>query len=71
VGAYGALVDVNAMIPPPITIPGQAPLPQPIATNTIYDPTWHNVGLAWGILWLSGIAYLGITFYLQKRKDLL
>ena len=68
---YGALVDVNAMIPPPISIPGQAPMPQPIVTNAIYDPTWGNVGLSWGILCLSGIVYLSIAFSLQKRKDLL
>jgi ABC-type multidrug transport system permease subunit len=71
VGAYGALVNVNAMIPPPISIPGQAPIPQPIVANAIYDSTWYNVGLSWGILCLSGIVYLGIAFFLQKRKDLL
>jgi ABC-type multidrug transport system ATPase subunit/pSer/pThr/pTyr-binding forkhead associated (FHA) protein/ABC-type multidrug transport system permease subunit len=71
VGAYGTLADVNAMIPAPIAIPSQASIPQPIATNAIYDPTWHNLGLSWGVLCLSGIGYLCITFYRQKRKDLL
>jgi hypothetical protein len=71
VGAYGALVDVNAMIPPPIQIPGQAPIPQPIQVDSIYDPTWSNVGLSWWTLFLSAIVYLGVTLYLQKRKDLL
>lgn len=69
VSAYGTLVDVNAMIPGAIIIPGQAPIPQPIQANLIYAPTWEKLGLDWGALLLSGMVYLVIALYLQKRKD--
>jgi ABC-type multidrug transport system permease subunit len=69
VGAYGALVDVNQMIPAPIQVPGRAPIPQPIEPNSIYDPTWANLSGAWAILGLSAVIYLAIALYLQKRKD--
>ncbi len=71
VGAYGAIVDVNAMIPPPINLPGRAPIPQPIQVNAIYEATWHNLGLNWSLLILSSCLYLAIAFILQKRKDII
>ena len=69
VSAYGTLVDVNAMIPAPMTIPGQPPIPQPIQPNAVYNSTWDRLGLDWGILLLSAMIYLVIALYLQKRKD--
>jgi ABC transport system ATP-binding/permease protein len=69
VSAYGTLVDVNAMIPGAIVIPGQPPMPQPIQANPIYAPTWEKLGLDWGALLLSAMIYLVIALYLQKRKD--
>jgi ABC transport system ATP-binding/permease protein len=69
VSAYGTLVDVNAMIPSAIIIPGQPPIPQPIQPNLIYAPTWEKLGLDWGALLLSAMIYLVIALYLQKRKD--
>lgn len=71
IAAYGATVDVNAMIPPAINLPGHPPIPQPIQSNAIYDPTWHNLGLNWSLLALSGVLYLAIAFIAQKRKDVL
>jgi ABC transport system ATP-binding/permease protein len=69
VSAYGTLVDVNAMIPGSIIIPGQPPIPQPIQPNLIYAPTWEKLGLDWGALLLSAMIYLVIAMYLQKHKD--
>jgi ABC transport system ATP-binding/permease protein len=69
VSAYGTLVDVNAMIPGSIIIPGQPPIPQPIQPNLIYAPTWEKLGLDWGALLLSAMIYLVIALYLQKHKD--
>jgi hypothetical protein len=70
VSAYGTLVDVNAMIPEPIIIPGGLiSIPQPIQPDVIYDPTWARLGLDWGILLLSAMIYLVIALYRQKRKD--
>jgi len=70
VGAYGALVDVNKMIPEPIQIPGQAPIPQ-IQPSAIYDANLHNLGLNWMILLGSAGVYIAIAFYLQKHKDVI
>ena len=68
VGAYGALVNVNAMVPKG---PDGKPLTQPFDPTTgVYDATWHNLGLNWGILCLHTVVYLVITFWLQKRKDI-
>ncbi len=69
VSAYGTLVDVNAMIPSSMIVPGYPPLPQPIQPNLSYDPTWAKLGLDWGVLLLSAMIYLVIALYLQKRKD--
>ncbi|MBW4444782.1 MAG: ATP-binding cassette domain-containing protein [Plectolyngbya sp. WJT66-NPBG17] len=70
VGAYGAIVDVNAMIPPAINLPGHALILQPIQPNAMYETTWHNLGLNWSLLILSSCIYLAIAFILQKRKDI-
>jgi ABC-type multidrug transport system ATPase subunit/pSer/pThr/pTyr-binding forkhead associated (FHA) protein/ABC-type multidrug transport system permease subunit len=71
VRSYGSLVDVNAMIPPPINIPGLPPIPQPIKAESFYDPTWHHLTTDWVMLLVSGVVYLVIALYLQKRKDII
>lgn len=71
VGAYGILVDVNAMVPEPTTLPDGSPLSQPFEVTSVYDPTWHNLGLNWGILLLHAVVYLTVTGWIQKRKDIL
>ncbi|MGK7875579.1 MAG: ATP-binding cassette domain-containing protein [Xenococcaceae cyanobacterium] len=58
VGAYGILVNVNVMMPEP---PEGSP----------YESTWENLALNWGILLLHAVVYLGVTFCLQKRKDII
>ncbi|MGK7877131.1 MAG: FHA domain-containing protein [Xenococcaceae cyanobacterium] len=65
VGAYGALVDVNRMVPEP-----SSTIPLPFEGSPVYDPTWENLALNWGILLLHTVVYLGVTFWLQKRKDI-
>ncbi len=71
VGAYGALVNVNAMVPEPTKLPDGSTLPQPFEPTAVYDPTWENLGLNWGILCLHTLVYLGLTLCVQKRKDIL
>ncbi|MCY6494262.1 ATP-binding cassette domain-containing protein [Leptolyngbya sp. GGD] len=71
IGAYGSVVDVNAMVPQLPKTPGVPPQPLPFDPNPIYDPTWANIGLNWGLLALHSAIYLGLTFWLQKRKDVL
>lgn len=70
VGAYGSLVDVNAMVPQPIELLDGSTVPQPFEPTAIYDPTWQNLGLNWGMLLLHGAVYLGVTYWVQRRKDI-
>ncbi len=70
VGAYGSLVNVNAMVPEPILLPDGSFVPQPFEKTAVYDPTWHNLWLNWGMLSLHAILYLFITFWIQKQKDI-
>src|SRR6476469_902881 len=71
VGAYGSLVNVNGMVLAPTTLPDGGTLPQPFEPTPVYDPTWENLGLNWGILCLHICVYLMLTLWLQKRKDIL
>lgn len=70
IGAYGALVDVNGMVPEPTTLLNGDTLPQPFEPTAVYDPTWQNLCLNWGMLCLHIIVYLGVTWWVQKRKDI-
>lgn len=71
VGAYGALVDVNALVPEPATYPDGSIVPQPFEETPVYDPTWENLILNWMILLLHSSVYLAIALWRQKQKDLL
>ena len=66
IGAYASLVDVNAMVPPPLNVPGYKP---PFTPTSNYDPTWQNLALNWGMLLLHSFVCLTITVWQQKRKD--
>ncbi|ARV61531.1 maltooligosyl trehalose synthase [Nostocales cyanobacterium HT-58-2] len=62
-GAYGALVNVNKMIP--------ANTPEDIVkASSVYDATWKNLGLNWGILGAHALVCLVVALILQKRKDI-
>ncbi|WP_413160589.1 FHA domain-containing protein [Capilliphycus salinus ALCB114379] len=71
IGAYGSLVNVNALIPEPVQLPDGTTVPQPIEVSAVYDPTWQNLGLNWGMLILHLVVYLALTWLVQKRKDIL
>lgn len=72
VGAYGILVNVNALLPEMQALPdGTVPdLPFDWSEAT-YDPTWNNLWINWGMLLLHSFIYLTVTFWLQKKKDIL
>lgn len=70
VGAYGALVNVNAMVPEPTKLPDGSTIPLPFETTPVYEPTWGNLSLNWGILCLHTAIYLAVTWWVQKRKDI-
>lgn len=70
IGAYGTLVNVNAMVPEQPQVSGVKPTPLPFEPTSTYDPTWENLLLNWGILGLHSLIYLGLTLWRQKRKDI-
>ncbi len=70
VGAYGSLVNVNAMVPAPTKLPDGSTVPLPFEQSAVYDPTWHNLSLNWEILCLHAIVYLVVAFWVQKGKDI-
>ena len=71
VGAYGTVVNINAMVPEPTKLPDGSTIPLPFEQTAVYDPTWQNLMLNWGMLCLHAVVYLVITFWVQKRKDIL
>ena len=70
IGAYGALVNVNEMVPKISNTPGVPSLDKIFTTSSVYDPTWNNLGLNWGILVLQTVICLAVALWLQKRKDI-
>lgn len=70
IGAYGSLANVNSMVPD--MTPGKATidLAEIFEPSSIYDATWDNLALNWGILGAHTLAYVLIAFFLQKRKDI-
>jgi len=70
IGAYGSLVNVNAMVPKPAQLPDGSLMTLPFEKTPVYDATWENLGLNWGVLLLHTAIYLGVTFWAQKRKDI-
>lgn len=74
IGAYGVLVEIKGMINIAqktdevkmfkMALPFEDP-------NNVYLETWANLSLNWGMLLLHTMIYLAITFWLQKRKDIL
>lgn len=67
-GAYGALVNVNEMVPAPTL--GTPPLDDIFAVSSVYDSTLRNLGLNWGILGIHTLVYLTVALILLKRKDI-
>lgn len=70
IGAYGALVNVNAMAPEALKLPDGSIVARPFEPTPIYDATLQNLGLNWGVLCLHTVIYLSVAFWLQKRKDI-
>jgi ABC transport system ATP-binding/permease protein len=71
IGAYGALVNVNKLIPAAQKLPDGSTVPLPFTPSSVYDATWGNVLLNWGMLVLWAVVYLGVAGWMQKRKDIL
>jgi ABC-type multidrug transport system ATPase subunit/ABC-type multidrug transport system permease subunit len=70
IGAYGSLVNLNAMVPAPTKLPNGSTLPLPFEPTPVYDLTPQNLALNWGMLGLHTLIYLTIAFWVQKQKDI-
>jgi hypothetical protein len=69
IGGYGALVDINGLVPKD---PDGNPLPNLLFKgDSTYDATWDNLTTNWGLLLAHAAIYLILTLVLQKRKDIL
>lgn len=68
IGAYGALVNINSMIPDPMKLPDGSMVPQPFEPTPIYDATWSNLSLNWGILCLHTAVYVAVTCVNAKAQ---
>jgi ABC-type multidrug transport system ATPase subunit len=71
VGAYGALVNVNAMVPEQPPMSGIELPPLPFEPTPVYEASWQNLSLNWGLLCLHTVVYLTIASWRQKHKDIL
>ena len=71
VGAYGSLVNINALVPEPILLPDGTSIPAPFAITDVYEPSWDNIGLNWKLLLVHSLVYLIVTLIIQKKKDIL
>jgi energy-coupling factor transporter ATP-binding protein EcfA2 len=68
IGAYGVLVEVEDMIAQAKSL--KIPLPFE-DTNQVYQLSINNLLLNWGVLILHSLIYFLLTYWLQKRKDIL
>lgn len=71
IGAYGVLVEVEAMIAE-AKEKNDFNIPLPFEdTNQVYQLSINNLLLNWGVLILHSLIYFLLTSWLQKRKDIL
>lgn len=69
VGAYGALADLNSLIPAPIILPNGETLAAPIQATPLYEATWSNLLLNWEILILQLFIYLSLIIVVKKQAE--
>lgn len=71
VGAYGALVDLNALIPEATILPDGTALELPLTPSAVYAPELSNLLLNWQVLICQGLFCLTMIYGLKKQKDVL
>ncbi len=69
IGAYGTVINVNKLLPEALRTTVLEDLPFP--TGITYEQTFKNLAINWLVLLLHTSVYLGVTAWLQKRKDIL
>ncbi len=70
IGAYGSLADVNAMAPKPNSSLSPQMLDEIFKSTPVYNATWENLGLNWGILIAHTLIYTTMALIIQRRKDI-
>lgn len=70
IGAYGSLADVNAMAPKPNPVLSQEMLNEIFQSTPVYNATWENLILNWGILIVHALIYAVIALIVLRRKDI-
>ncbi|MBD2329649.1 ATP-binding cassette domain-containing protein [Alkalinema sp. FACHB-956] len=70
VGAYGTLINLNALIPEQKKLPDGSLLPRPLEPSAVYDANWSNLSLNWGLLCIHIVVCLCLAGFFQKRKDI-
>ncbi|MFM2311311.1 MAG: hypothetical protein RLZZ04_587 [Cyanobacteriota bacterium] len=70
IGAYGALADVNAMAPKPNPILSEEVLKDIFQPSSVYEATWSNLSLNWGVLVAHTLIYSIVALIVLRRKDI-
>lgn len=70
IGAYGALADVNAMAPKPNPVLTADLLKDIFQPSSVYEATWSNLSLNWGVLILHSLIYSIVALIVLRRKDI-
>ena len=70
IGAYGSLADVNSMAPEPNSVLTTEVLNEIFEPSTVYEATWSNLSLNWGILIIHTLVYSAVALVVLRRKDI-
>ena len=70
IGAYGSLADVNAMAPQPNVVLTSEIIDDIFKATPVYDATWDNLLLNWGVLIAHALIYTIMALIVQRRKDI-
>jgi ABC-type multidrug transport system permease subunit len=70
IGGYGTLIGIKTMIEKAEKLNDfKVDLPF-VDTNLVYDLSWRNLLVNWGVLGLHSGMYLAVAYIIQKRKDI-
>ena len=70
IGGYGTLIGIKKMIEKAEKLNDfKVDLPF-VDTNLVYDLSWRNLLVNWGVLGLHSGIYLAVAYIIQKRKDI-
>lgn len=70
IGAYGALANVNVMAPESDSPLNPEVMKDIFQPSAVYEATWSNLSLNWGILIVHTLIYGIIALVMLRRKDI-